>query len=232
MSINFKKLKSSIENRRIREVISTGGDVITVYEPTVDDVQFVVEYQTEKASEMTDSTIFIDGVEIVKLFFPRFTDISGIEDLSNDELEAVIDEPSIAYLQVEQVIKGIIAEIFKMIVLSAKTQVAEFDMEVESERSQQAIFDLAFKDASKNMGLEELMQKIDLKDAALREVLEKSIENHQEVHQELQEGMGKQIDKRTILQASLENENVKKELEESNPHLKATNLLNQYKSNF
>lgn len=205
-----------------------GSDVINVYEPNVDDVDLMMEFQEEKlmASEDMDN-IEITGVEMIKLFFPTLTDIKGLEDLTDEEIQKVIEEPSVAFLQVEQIIAQIIAEVYKTMIIQAKTKVLESDFAAESHRVEGQILDAAFANAAKSHGVEDVLNRINEQDSDLMRSLQMSLQSQDKIHQEVREG--RSDDKITILSSGKSEEEVLKELEEENPSLKAQSLYDQYK---
>lgn len=235
MALDFKDLNNPVDNRRIREVIMVGGDTITIYEPSYEDFQALLDFQEQKLleSESTDE-INITGTEMIKEFFPRLTDITGLENLSDEEIEKVVEEPSVALLQVEQTIRQIVSEVFKTMILKAKTEVLEADFVAENARVGNQVFDAAFSKAAREFGAEELLNRIDREDAELVEAIEKSYGRQDETHQELLREMSeKPHDKIGILSTNKKTEDeVLTELEEANPHLKAKNLYEQYRKDF
>lgn len=159
--VKFANLGNSIKERKIREVIVSGKDKIVVYEPSVEDVDNIINYQETFVKGLNTGEIAIDGVDIVKVLFPMLTDIEGIDELTDEEINAIVAEPSLAYLQVEQVIKGIIVEIYKTLVITSRTELIEMDLIKENENVQNTALDAIMKQAAKVYGAEDLLQKIE-----------------------------------------------------------------------
>lgn len=159
--VKFANLGNSIKERKIREVIVSGKDKIVVYEPSVEDVDNIINYQETFVKGLNTGEITIDGVDIVKVLFPMLTDIEGIDELTDEEINAIVAEPSLAYLQVEQVIKGIIVEIYKTLVITSRTELIEMDLIKENENVQNTALDAIMKQAAKVYGAEDLLQKIE-----------------------------------------------------------------------
>ncbi|MBO1087240.1 hypothetical protein [Enterococcus mundtii] len=235
MAIDFQKLANPVADRKIREVIMAGGENIRVYEPNIEDVRTMVEFQEQKLQESDDiGDVSISGNELIRKFFPLLTDITGLEDLTDEEIEKVVDEPSVAFLQVEQVVKSIITEIYKVMILSARTQVLETDFEAEGRRAENQILDAAFSQAAKEMGAEELLNRVNRQDEELKAAIESSIDRRGLVQDGIKHELAESgIDKTVILQTEkVSKDQVKVELEEENPHLKAQSLYAQYKKDF
>lgn len=109
------------------------------------------------------------------------TDIEGIDELTDEEINAIVAEPSLAYLQVEQVIKGIIVEIYKTLVITSRTELIEMDLIKENENVQNTALDAIMKQAAKVYGAEDLLQKIENASENLRKAqaneLQKDLNN-------------------------------------------------------
>ena len=179
--VKFANLGNSIKERKIREVIVSGKDKIVVYEPSVEDVDNIINYQETFVKGLSTGEITIDGVDIVKVLFPMLTDIEGIDELTDEEINAIVAEPSLAYLQVEQVIKGIIVEIYKTLVITSRTELIEMDLIKENENVQNTALDAIMKQAAKVYGAEDLLQKIENASENLRKAqaneLQKDLDN-------------------------------------------------------
>lgn len=236
MAVSFLSLHNPIDNRKIREVIMAGDDNITVYEPSIEDIRVMTEFQEGLIEKYGDSNSinYIEGAEMVRVFFPLLTDIKDLEDLTTEQVQAIVEEPTQSLLQAEQVVKGIITEVYKTMMLSAKTQVLEMDFAAEGARTENQMLDSAFTRAAREMGLEKLINKVDLADKDLQEAISKSIGKQTEIHQEVKKELsGNDTGKiRVLSPKSVTPEEALEDLEGANMHLKAKNLLDQYKEDF
>lgn len=243
LAVNFSNLynpkdrdSSGLDNRSIREVIMVGSDVITVYEPTINDISKMADIQEQKLREAGNAgDVEITGAEMVRIFFPMLTDIEGIEELSDEEIDLVVNNPKTAYMQVEQVIKAIVTEVYKVMILSARTQVLETDFMAESSRAERQILDASFERAAKEFGAEDLLNKVKRGEKELEEAILASTNSRNDFHQDIRREMGEDtVDKRSILpfKKAPTKEDAIRELEKENPHLKASNTLNRYKKSF
>lgn len=215
--VKFANLGNSIKERKIREVIVSGKDKIVVYEPSVEDVDNIINYQETFVKGLSTGEITIDGVDIVKVLFPMLTDIEGIDELTDEEINAIVAEPSLAYLQVEQVIKGIIVEIYKTLVITSRTELIEMDLIKENENVQNTALDAIMKQAAKVYGAEDLLQKIENASENLR----KAQAN------ELQKDLGNVVEFK-----QKENENVTTDQLKDQYEQKADKALEEYKAMF
>lgn len=130
----LQSLSNSRVNRKVREVIENGEETIFVYEPSVDDVEKIVEMQDVMSEEFEGAPleVVISGEDVVRKIFPILTNIEGIEELSDEEIEYIISNPSIALLQVQHVVETIITQIYKTVILSAKKRILEADFDAAS----------------------------------------------------------------------------------------------------
>lgn len=159
--VKFANLVNKKEARKIRDVVLAGNDKIVVYEPTIDEVDKIINGQEDFIKGVRTGVISFDGVYVVKELFPLLTDIEGIGDLTDKEIEDVVENPSLAYLQVEQSIKGIIVEIFRSLVIASKTELLEADLIRENENIQNSALDAIFKKIAQESNSEDLLQKIE-----------------------------------------------------------------------
>jgi hypothetical protein len=160
--VNFANLVNKKEARKIRDVVLAGNDKIVVYEPTIDEVDKIINGQEDFIKGVRTGEISLDGVYVVKELFPLLTDIEGIGDLTDKEIKDVVENPSLAYLQVEQSIKGIIVEIFRSLVIASKTELLEADLIRENENIQNSALDAIFKKIAQESNSEDLLQKIEV----------------------------------------------------------------------
>ena len=158
---------SSLKNlegldRNIREVCTSGNISVIVYEPSRSDVEKLLEMQDEiyEADAEGNVQIKIDGATMIRKIYPLLTDLEGIEDLSDEELEDVLDNPSIALIQASSVIEQIVIETYKIQVLSIRKQMVEQDLEYEQFRFQHYAAQKIMERAEREGGLEEINQKV------------------------------------------------------------------------
>ncbi|WP_144473054.1 hypothetical protein [Bacillus pumilus] len=120
MSINIKSLKTSKEGQ-VREVINTPNGLIEVYEPTAEVVGKIIQPQFQNQLGMDTGKVVFDSVDVLKILFPLLTNIN-FDDLTDDELQDVIENPSIHLMTTQQVIAQIVAEANKLYSQRVKTE--------------------------------------------------------------------------------------------------------------
>lgn len=127
------------EERRVREIVKASGETVHIFEPTKKDIEKIVDYQEqmeykrlkelEKTGQKDDGQahVQIDGVDVVKVFFPLLTDIE-LDGLSDQEIKNIIENPSTVLIQAQHVVEMIILEVYKMMILSAKSSLKTVDI--------------------------------------------------------------------------------------------------------
>ena len=169
--VNILKLKNDKENPKVRNIISAGGDIIRVFEPTPEHVQMVLDLQQSWQEDGKLKVEFPASI-LVKKLFPTLTDIKGIEELSDEDLNDIIENPTVAFTKVQIEIETIIAEIFETLILNAKYNITMASYEAESYKVNVEGFEKTLAQMAKTTGNEELYSKV----AKLADSLEDSKE--------------------------------------------------------
>lgn len=130
--VNFKDLRNNPNNRKVRNVIMSGAETIRVFEPSKDDTQKIIEMQERFIQD--GDTVEITGATVIRELFPLLTDIQGLDDLTDEEVEQILEEPGLALTQVQQEIEIIITEVYKTILLHSRKQLQNADFSIEAYR--------------------------------------------------------------------------------------------------
>lgn len=128
MGVQAKNLISRKGNRAIRKsVFTSNGDSIIIYEPTRDDIAKIMEMQERWVQNQTADGLEFepDQYQVIRELFPLLTDIEGLEDLTDEEIQELDENPNILFMQAAQVVQQIIAEVFSLIVLNYDKSIAE-----------------------------------------------------------------------------------------------------------
>lgn len=140
--VHFLDLMNKHEERRVREFVTGAqGEIIRIFEPSKRDIDAIIELQAEYVKEYRDEQsgkdkkeIDISGEQLVKQFFPLLTDIEGMEDLTDEQINEVVENPTLAMIMASHVIEGIVTEVYKMTILSARNRILEADFKMEDAR--------------------------------------------------------------------------------------------------
>lgn len=174
MTVKISKLKNKAEKRNIREVVSVNGDIINIFEPTEEDVRQIMEYQ-EKYLQGEDFEI--TGAELIKVFFKLLTDIDGIDDLTDEEIDDIVENPSVAFLMVQSVIEGIILDVFRYIVSNARNEVVMADFSAQAEIAQTDLLESVLKYTADKYDASELLEDIKKKTDKLQTAIDTDYAN-------------------------------------------------------
>lgn len=188
MAVHFRKLKNDQENRNVRAVIMNGSEHINVYEPSLKDVRAIIDAQEGWVS--VEDGVNISDEDVLKKLIPMLTDIEGMEDMTDEEIMDVANNPSVAFLSVQSEIQSIIIEIYRHIVVLSRRQLQDADFELETMLTQKESFDRTIAMATKYGKDKDLPAKLqkalddmteaynNLDDSNTKEVLEKYMESN------------------------------------------------------
>ena len=150
-------LKNTKEYRKIRDVVMSSGSTVNIFEPTLEEIDEILKLQDEWVS---DEGMNISGADVVKVLFPMLTDLEGIDEMTESDIQEVIDNPSNAFIQIQYHIETIITEVYKTAILKARKEILEKDLEVENYKVSEEVFDRTLSLAAKNNGTKEVFDKL------------------------------------------------------------------------
>ena len=110
-------LKNTKEYRKIRDVVMSSGSTVNIFEPTLEEIDEILNLQDEWVS---DEGMSISGADVVKVLFPMLTDLEGIDEMTESEVQEVIDNPSNAFIQIQYHIETIITEVYKTAIFKSQ----------------------------------------------------------------------------------------------------------------
>ena len=138
MGVQAKNLISRKGNRAIRKsVFTSNGDSIIIYEPTREDIAKIMEMQERWVQNQTADGLEFepDQYQVIRELFPLLTDIDGLEELTDEEIQELDENPNILFMQAAQVVQQIIAEVFSLIVLNYDKSIAESEAIIATNNS-------------------------------------------------------------------------------------------------
>ena len=150
-------LKNTKEYRKIRDVVMSSGSTVNIFEPTLEEIDEILKLQDEWVS---DEGMSISGADVVKVLFPMLTDLEGVDEMTESDVQEVIDNPSNAFIQIQYHIETIITEVYKTAILKARKEILEKDLEVENYKVSEEVFDRTLSLAAKNNGTKEVFDKL------------------------------------------------------------------------
>ena len=150
-------LKNTKEYRKIRDVVMSSGSTVNIFEPTLEEIDEILILQDEWVS---DEGMNISGADVVKVLFHMLTDLEGIDEMTESDIQEVIDNPSNAFIQIQYHIETIITEVYKTAILKARKEILQKDLEVENYKVSEEVFDRTLSLAAKNNGTKEVFDKL------------------------------------------------------------------------
>lgn len=124
--VNIKDLGiiNTGENRQVRESISTPTGIIEVYEPTIEDITEIINLQKEE--DMKRGIVDFSGEDVIRNLFPLLTNID-FGDITDEELQEIIENPSVHLLTAQQIVAQIVTEANKLYFERMKTEIMNAD---------------------------------------------------------------------------------------------------------
>lgn len=178
--VKFQALQNDLNNRRIREIIMASGLTINVYEPSKEDVGVILDLQERWVDPENPEVRTITGVDIIRDLFPILTDLEGIEEMTDEEIQHVADNPSLAYLQLQIEVETILTEVYKTHVLSARKNLLDTDFQLEATKVEAETFNRSIALAIKNTGATDLIDRIDQYAQGMDKIAEGKAEKEKE----------------------------------------------------
>lgn len=161
--VKFTDLRNNPNNRKVRNVIMSGAETIRVFEPSKDDTQKIIEMQEQFIQE--GDSLEITGAQVVRSLMPLLTDIEGLDELTDEEVELILEEPGLALTQVQQEIEIIITEVYKTILLHSRKQLQNADFSIEAYRinseSADRILAMSSKENQDSKSADEMQKQIE-----------------------------------------------------------------------
>ena len=157
LAVRFKDLRN--DGNKVREVVSYQGDTIKVFEPTREVMHELYSLQEKFLEQSETDQPTLSGEDVVYLM-SKLTDIEGLDDLEEEEIQDIINNPSPALLMVQDVIDGIVTDVYKHLLLSAKNRLSEIDFQSKFQSITQSTFNLAEAYGMESPDTSEYFEKI------------------------------------------------------------------------
>lgn len=190
----LSQLKNDPEQRTIRAVIPTKNEQIIVYEPTKQDVSDILDLKdmlAEFNNGMATGELEVSGQTIMRELIPMLTNMEIDEGMSDEEMQNIIDNPSLPLLQVTHILKGIITEILTILIIATTNDTKSESLADYVDDMQEALADttvnrLAKDDKNKETVMQIIKHGEELKEAQKEEFVKQAVSDL-EVANELDE---------------------------------------------
>lgn len=123
MAIQISNLTVGSEEKKVREFISSPQGSIEIYEPTLDMANEILAIQKESGFDFSSDVVQFDEITLLTKIFPLLTNIET-DGLSEEELQRIIDNPTIHLLIAQNVVAQIISEANKLYAERLKAELA------------------------------------------------------------------------------------------------------------
>ena len=155
--VNFKDLKAPTE-RIVREVVKAPFGDVLVFEPRIDEFDTILEIQREDGVR-NGQVVNFDGNTVIRKLFPLLTDLD-MSDLTDEDIEEVVNNPSIYLLTIQNIISQIVAEVNSMFMQRIKAEITQASTLVDQATIIKQIPNIIGKEA-KRVGDEETAKNVE-----------------------------------------------------------------------
>jgi hypothetical protein len=172
LAINIADLTVGQEGeKKVREYIQTPTGKIEIYEPTVDMIDKIMNIQRGGGVDLASSeTVEFDAMLVLKELFPLLTNIET-GNLPDEELNKIIDNPSVHLLTAQNIVAQILSEVNKLYVEDVKAKIASSESALAQAEMIATIPTLMIENAKRN-GNQALVRKIDEAEKELDRAIE------------------------------------------------------------
>lgn len=171
MGIQLSNLTVKPDVKQVREYINTPTGTIEVYEPTLDMVNDILEIQKEDGFDFASDIVSFNEDTLLKKIFPLLTNVET-GDLSDEELQSIIDNPSIHLLIAQNVVAQIISEANKLYAERLKTELASAETVLAQSDLLSAIPSMISEHAKRNPEVADSLKQIEKAQEELQEMIE------------------------------------------------------------
>ena len=122
--VQFNSFYNDPNNRQILEVINTPTGAVTIFEPSKDDVNKIMQlkemvdaFNQENADE---NLLDINGTTILKELIPLLTDLEIDSDMTDEEMAQIIENPTVELSLITSVLSSVVTNIYTLMIMNFK----------------------------------------------------------------------------------------------------------------
>ena len=122
--VQFNSFYNDPNNRQILEVINTPTGAVTIFEPSKDDVNKIMQlkemvdaFNQENADE---NLLDINGATILKELIPLLTDLEIDPDMTDEEMAQIIENPTVELSLITSVLSSVVTNIYTLMIMNFK----------------------------------------------------------------------------------------------------------------
>ena len=122
--VQFNSFYNDPNNRQILEVINTPTGAVTIFEPSKDDVNKIMQLKEMVDAfnqENTDENLLdINGTTILKELIPLLTDLEIDPDMTDEEMAQIIENPTVELSLITSVLSSVVTNIYTLMIMNFK----------------------------------------------------------------------------------------------------------------
>ena len=122
--VQFNSFYNDPNNRQILEVINTPTGAVTIFEPSKDDVNKIMQLKEMVDAfnqENVDETLLdINGTTILKELIPLLTDLEIDPDMTDEEMAQIIENPTVELSLITSVLSSVVTNIYTLMIMNFK----------------------------------------------------------------------------------------------------------------
>lgn len=161
--VKLRSLYSDPENRSIRMVVDTPTGQVTIFEPTNEDLQEIMQLDDMVAAfnqeSDGDNELDISGTTIMKELIPRLTDLD-MDGMSDDEITEVIEHLTVEGNVIMACLTSIVTHIYTIMIMNFENNLDLNNMVKMSEQISDKAFGMYINEAAKTDEGRKQMQEI------------------------------------------------------------------------
>lgn len=174
MAIQLSNLTVNPDVKKVREYVSTPQGSIEIYEPTLSMVNEILEIQKEDGFDFASEIVSFNEHTLLTKVFPLLTNIET-GNLSEDELQKIIDNPSIHLLIAQNVVAQVLSEANKLYAERLKAELASAETVLAQADLLSSIPSIINEHAKRNPEVAESLKKIEDAQAELEASLDEAM---------------------------------------------------------
>lgn len=161
--VKFRSLYNNPENRNILSVVETPTGAVTIFEPSTDDIEAIMQMDDMvaafNANADDDATLEISGAPLLRDLIPRLTDLE-FDDMTDEEIEKVVDHLNLEGNEIMATLTNIVTHIYTVMILNFRNELEMQNMVELSEKISDSTLSMYITKAAKTDAGREQIAKI------------------------------------------------------------------------
>ena len=192
--VQFNSFYNDPNNRQILEVINTPTGAVTIFEPSKDDVNKIMQLKEMvdafNQENVDENLLDINGTTILKELIPLLTDLEIDPDMTDEEMAQIIENPTVELSLITSVLSSVVTNIYTLMIMNFKNNLELRNMVDQTEEiSDSALAMFISKQSKTDEGRKQIEEinkqsdKIVKMETAIKQAVEKTIAKPEEESQ-------------------------------------------------